>query len=200
MKANQGAQYEISVDGVPRTYRDRQDIALQNRAFSEVQESAQRGQDEAPADWRGDRGGIQVGAVIPMPLKLRPTGLGHGVYKDNVDYGVFCGEWCIGRIYQTRTGPESLRWFALLPNKPPELPHRQPRGDARCGKGRVRGELDAVESVGGVGRSLKSAADGWLDCGVQTSTSAPPHRGAFSLRVPPTLCAGLLKSSRCPTA
>ena len=106
MKANQGAQYEISVDGVPRTYRDRQDIALQNRAFSEVQESAQRGQDEAPADWRGDHGGIQVGAVIPMPLKLRPTGLGHGVYKDNVDYGVFCGEWCIGRIYETRTGPE----------------------------------------------------------------------------------------------
>ena len=29
-----------------------------------------------------------------MPLKLRPTGLGHGVYKDNVDYGVYCREWC----------------------------------------------------------------------------------------------------------
>ena len=29
MKANPGAQYQISVDGVPRTYRDRQDIALQ---------------------------------------------------------------------------------------------------------------------------------------------------------------------------
>jgi hypothetical protein len=29
MKANHGAQYEISIDGVPRTYRDRQDIALQ---------------------------------------------------------------------------------------------------------------------------------------------------------------------------
>ena len=41
-----------------------------------------------------------------MPLKLRPTGLGHGVYKDNFDYSV-----CIGRIYETRTGPESLRWF-----------------------------------------------------------------------------------------
>jgi hypothetical protein len=26
MKANQGAHYEISIDGVPRTYRDRQDI------------------------------------------------------------------------------------------------------------------------------------------------------------------------------
>jgi hypothetical protein len=44
-----------------------------------------------------------------MALKMRPTGLGHGVYKDVPDYGVFCGEWCIGRIYQTRTGPESLR-------------------------------------------------------------------------------------------
>jgi hypothetical protein len=28
VKINPGAQYEISVDGVPRTYRDRQDIAL----------------------------------------------------------------------------------------------------------------------------------------------------------------------------
>jgi hypothetical protein len=29
MKVNHGAQFEISVDGVPRTHRDRQDIALQ---------------------------------------------------------------------------------------------------------------------------------------------------------------------------
>jgi hypothetical protein len=27
---------------------------------------------------------------------------------------VFWGEWCIGRIYETRTGPESLRWFWAL--------------------------------------------------------------------------------------
>ena len=33
MKANPGAQYEISIDGVPRTYRDRQDIALQTARF-----------------------------------------------------------------------------------------------------------------------------------------------------------------------
>ena len=26
---NSGAQFEISIDGVPRTYRDRQDIAVQ---------------------------------------------------------------------------------------------------------------------------------------------------------------------------
>jgi hypothetical protein len=29
VKVNQGARYEMSVDGVPRTYRDRQDIAHQ---------------------------------------------------------------------------------------------------------------------------------------------------------------------------
>ena len=40
-----------------------------------------------------------------MPLKMRPTGLGHGVYKDVPDYSIFCGEWCVGRIYETRTGP-----------------------------------------------------------------------------------------------
>jgi hypothetical protein len=58
-----------------------------------------------------------------MALKMRPTGLGHGVYKDVPDYGVFCGEWCIGRIYQTRTGPESLRWFWALhaPSKSGEM-------------------------------------------------------------------------------
>ena len=51
---------------------------------------------------------------------IRPTGLGHGVYKDTVDYGVFCGGWCIGRIYETRTGPADLRWFWALhaPSKP----------------------------------------------------------------------------------
>jgi hypothetical protein len=52
------------------------------------------------------------GAV--MPLKLRPTGLGAGIDKDRPDYTVFCGGWVIGRIYQTRGGPDSLRWFWSL--------------------------------------------------------------------------------------
>jgi hypothetical protein len=42
-----------------------------------------------------------------MPLKLRPTGLGSGIDKDRPDYGVYSGEWWVGRIYQTRGGPES---------------------------------------------------------------------------------------------
>ena len=46
-----------------------------------------------------------------MPLTMRPSGLGSGIDKDRPDYAVFSGEWEIGRIYRTRGGPESLRWF-----------------------------------------------------------------------------------------
>ena len=58
-----------------------------------------------------------------MALRLRPTGLGHGVYKDDIDFGVFSGEWCIGRIYEKRRGPEDMRWFWALhsPSKPGTL-------------------------------------------------------------------------------
>ena len=33
MRLIHGAQYELSVDGVPRSYRDRKDIALQSAQF-----------------------------------------------------------------------------------------------------------------------------------------------------------------------
>ena len=49
-----------------------------------------------------------------MTLTMRPTGLGSGFYKDDLDYSVFCGEWCIGRIYENRSGPADLRWFWAL--------------------------------------------------------------------------------------
>ena len=42
-----------------------------------------------------------------MPLKMRPTGLSSGFYKDDVDYSVFCGEWCIGRIYEKHSSPDA---------------------------------------------------------------------------------------------
>jgi hypothetical protein len=47
-----------------------------------------------------------------MPLTMRPTGFGSGIDKDRPDYIVYCGEWDIGRIYQTRGGPDNLgrRW------------------------------------------------------------------------------------------
>ena len=31
------------------------------------------------------------GMTLVIQRAERPTGLGHGVYKDNVDYGVYCG-------------------------------------------------------------------------------------------------------------
>ena len=54
---------------------------------------------------------------------MRPTGLSSGFYKDTVDYSVFCGEWCIGRIYENRSGSEHRRWFWALhaPSKPGTL-------------------------------------------------------------------------------
>jgi hypothetical protein len=38
-----GAQFEISIDGVPRTYRDRKDLALLAAQISEVQKPQQCG-------------------------------------------------------------------------------------------------------------------------------------------------------------
>ena len=49
-----------------------------------------------------------------MPLKLRPTDLGSGIDKDRPDCSVYSGEWEVGRIYQTRGGPDSLRLFWSL--------------------------------------------------------------------------------------
>jgi hypothetical protein len=46
-----------------------------------------------------------------MSLKLRPSGLGSGIDKDGPDYTVVTGEWEVGRIYETRGGPDNLRWF-----------------------------------------------------------------------------------------
>ena len=46
-----------------------------------------------------------------MPLTLRPTGLGAMIDKDRPDYTIYSGEWAIGRIYDTRGGPDRLRWF-----------------------------------------------------------------------------------------
>ncbi len=37
-----------------------------------------------------------------MPITMRPTGLGSGTYKDDIDYSIFCGEWCIGRYLENR--------------------------------------------------------------------------------------------------
>ena len=50
-----------------------------------------------------------------MALKLRRTGLGSGIDKNRQDYTVYTGGWDIGRIYETRGGPEHLRWLVFRP-------------------------------------------------------------------------------------
>ena len=68
-----------------------------------------------------------------MPLTMRPTGLGSGVDKDRPDYIVYCGGWAIGRIYETRGGPDSLRWFwSMTVNGP----MRGSRGDLAAARSR----------------------------------------------------------------
>ena len=47
---------------------------------------------------------------------MRPTGLGSGIDKDRPDYTVVTGEWEVGRIYETRGGPDNLRWFCGAPS------------------------------------------------------------------------------------
>ena len=54
-----------------------------------------------------------------MPLTMRPTGLGSGIDKDRSDYTVVTGEWEVGRIYETRGGPDNLRWFWSMTVDPP---------------------------------------------------------------------------------
>jgi len=54
-----------------------------------------------------------------MPLTLRPSGLGAGIDKDRQDFTIYSGGWAVGRIYQIRGGPDSLRWFwAMTVNGP----------------------------------------------------------------------------------
>jgi hypothetical protein len=93
-----------------------------------------------------------------MALTMRPTGLGHGVYKDSVDYGVFCGEWCIGRIYENRSGREDQRWFWALhaPSRPETLRSSNQVATLEVAKAEFEAKLEAMEGLGETGR-------GWLN-------------------------------------
>jgi hypothetical protein len=91
VKPNHGAQFAISIDGVPRTYRDRQDIALQTARFLKSRnphsvvklKDLETGEETVVAFKSSNN---------PMTLTMRPTGLGSGFYKDDVDYGIYCCE------------------------------------------------------------------------------------------------------------
>ena len=68
-------RFEISIDGVPRSHRDRREIAVEVPA-ADGQVSAQRRGGEGPAKRGEARGRIQARPrPALMPLTMRPTGL-----------------------------------------------------------------------------------------------------------------------------
>jgi hypothetical protein len=54
-----------------------------------------------------------------MALTMRPTRLGHGVYKDDIDFGVFSGEWELKRSWR-----KWLEWAMLRERSSPLRPLR----------------------------------------------------------------------------
>ena len=57
-----GAQFEIRIDGTPRSYRDRKDYAMEAaRLIKSKNKSAQHGRGQRPAKRRRDCGGSSAG-------------------------------------------------------------------------------------------------------------------------------------------
>jgi hypothetical protein len=114
-----------------------------------------------------------------MALKMRPTGLGSGFYKDNVDYTVFTGEWEVGRIYQTCGGPDSLRWFwSLTVNGPMTRSDRV--ATLEEAKAQFQKSWDAWKAVGQASRvSIRAPAP--LGDLVASRCNAQSHAGEYHL-------------------
>jgi hypothetical protein len=85
-----------------------------------------------------------------MALKLRPTGLGSGIDKDRPDYTVVTGEWEVGRIYETRGGPDNLRSFwSMTVNGPMTRSNGVTTLEEAKAHSKVLGRLEGVGDVGG---------------------------------------------------
>ena len=69
--------------------------------------------------WKRKGRGGRSEATAGLMLTMRPTGLGAGIDKDRQDFTIYCGGWAVGRIYETRGGPDHLRWFWSLTVNPP---------------------------------------------------------------------------------
>ena len=54
--------------------------------------------------------------------------VGSGIDKDRPDYIVCTGEWEVGRMYQARGAPDSLRWFWSMTINGP-MTRSEPGGD-----------------------------------------------------------------------
>jgi hypothetical protein len=81
------------------------------------------------------------------------TGLSR-IDQDRADYTVFCGEWNIGRIYDSRRSRQS-RWFWSMTVS--SAMTRSDRVATLGSQGTIRREAGKPGSVGGVGTSIEKA-------------------------------------------
>ena len=106
------ARLEISIDGVPRSHRDRHEIAIEAaaRLMAKYPHSP-----VAVKDLQAGKGGGRLEADLGRPDAspcARPAS--SPVDNDRQDFTVYCGEWAMGRIYEERGGPDNMRWFWSL--------------------------------------------------------------------------------------
>jgi hypothetical protein len=73
-----GAQFEIRIDGTPRSYRDRRDFAVEAATFLKGQNPHSTVEVKDLKSSGVTRRRLQARL---MPLKLRPTSLGSGIDK-----------------------------------------------------------------------------------------------------------------------
>src|SRR3954464_8920503 len=115
-----------------------------------------------------------------MALKLRPSGIGSGIDKDRPDYTVVTGEWEVGRIYESRGGPDNLRWFwSMTVNGP------MTRSDCVPTLEEARPSCRSAGTIGRLGRNLKRCRS--VGCGGTERLSASCARGGRS-PISPVTC------------
>ena len=85
-----------------------------------------------------------------MALKLRRPALATGSTKTGLTTRFNCGEWEVGRIYQTRRGPDAYAGSGRYRQRSDDA--RGSGGDTGRGEGAVSEELGRLEGVGQVGR------------------------------------------------
>ena len=85
---------------------------------------------------------------------MRRAGLSSGIDQDRADYTVYSGGWAVGRIYETRGGPDNLRWF-LVDDRQRSDDTLGSRGDPGGSQGAISEKLGRLEGVGEAGGRVR---------------------------------------------